>query len=476
MSNLVELANELEDFPKEQLIQMSQDPNSTYPSYLVLSEIKRRTQMEKMYAAQQPKPETTVAEEVVSEFASSPAGLGAMAQSSDTPNAFQSGEMGNMAPPSPMQMMASGGLTGYQAGSTTEQEMLKNQFLQSAGISDSSAGIGSANPMQEQINREEVDKNIGQLAQQYGVSTLKYIGALNEDGSINYGKSALAIASLHPIVRYGKRAALGLGSAAQRFAPRLLQKAKNLVTKPGMKIQNPALKTGMQYGDDIIDPKTGAKIPKVITGPRTLKMPTVRGIGNLALPSLVISNLIEGGRERQDERELQAKLKAEQDKEAAKQLEADIAARQQAAADKEAELLAKAKESRQADMLIGLGGAIGSAKNLGELSSGISNAYFGVKSAEQASELKGLQGRLLEAKIANMEPQAIINEMNALTSYIKNAQDAGITIPEEEMKSINAQMTILREQLQILRDKTGTGFAASESPTGGDILSKNKVA
>ena len=127
-------------------------------------------------------------------------------------------------------------------------------------------------------------------------------------------------------------------------------------------------------------------------------------------------------------------------------------------------------------MLIGLGGAIGSAKNLGELSSGISDAYFGVKSAEQASEFKGLQGRLLEAQIANMEPQAIINEMNALTSYIKNAQDAGITISEEEMKSINAQMTILRQQLQMLRDKTGTGFAASESPTGGDFLEQYKAS
>ena len=72
MANLVELSNELEFVPKEQLIQMSQDPNSTYPSYLVLSEIKRRTQMEKMYAAQQPKPETTVSEEVVAEFAGSP--------------------------------------------------------------------------------------------------------------------------------------------------------------------------------------------------------------------------------------------------------------------------------------------------------------------------------------------------------------------------------------------------------------------
>ena len=116
MSNLVELSNELEFVPKEQLIQMSQDPNSTYPSYLVLSEIKRRTQMEKMYAAQQPKPDTTVSDELVAEFAGSPSGLGAMAQSSDTPNAFQSGEMGNMAPPSPLMTAASGGRTGYQAG------------------------------------------------------------------------------------------------------------------------------------------------------------------------------------------------------------------------------------------------------------------------------------------------------------------------------------------------------------------------
>jgi hypothetical protein len=125
MANLVQLSNDLESVPKEQLIQMSQDPNSTYPSYLVLAEIQRRTQMEKMYAAQQPKPQTTVAEEVVSEFASSPSGLGAMAQSSDSINAFPSGEMGNMAPPSPMQIMASGGITGYNEGGDTKMSAYK---------------------------------------------------------------------------------------------------------------------------------------------------------------------------------------------------------------------------------------------------------------------------------------------------------------------------------------------------------------
>ena len=595
MANLVELSNELEFVPKEQLIQMSQDPNSTYPSYLVLSEIQRRTQMEKMYAAQQPKPETTVSDELVAEFAGSPSGLGAMAQSSDIPNAFQSGEMGNMAPPSPLMTAASGGLTGYknkgkteykeaaddygkqlqeifekqkryrlnknnnfsflpdnyivsdeeynrlkrqkaymkeggldnlqdyrpffalmgalsgekgprympeskvkglqaklkasiiedklsqmgmetggltgyQAGGMTEQEMLKNQFLQSAGI-------GNDNPMQEQLNKEEVDRNFGQLAQQYGVSGLKAIGALNEDGSINYVNSALAIASINPAFRLAK-GAVGLGGRfVNRFAPGLLQGAKNLVTKPGMKIQNPALKKGMQYGDDIIDPKTGAKIPKVITGPRTLKMPTVRGIGSLALPSLLVGNLIEGGRERQDERELQAKLKAEQEKEAAKQLEENIAARQEAAREKEAERIAQAKKSRNADMLIGLGGAIGSARNLGELSSGISDAYFGVKSSEQASEFKGLQGRLLEAQIANLAPKSIIDEQNSIIAYLELAQEGAVTLTDEQKKQLNDKLLKLQEQLELMRSKTGTGFAASESPTGGNmgILEKTKI-
>ena len=34
MANLVELSNQLEYVPQEQLVQMSQDPNSMYPIFL----------------------------------------------------------------------------------------------------------------------------------------------------------------------------------------------------------------------------------------------------------------------------------------------------------------------------------------------------------------------------------------------------------------------------------------------------------
>ena len=116
MANLVQVAEELEYVPKEQLIQMSQSPDSRYPQYLVLSEIQRRTQMEKMYNAQEAsmnQPQMTVADEVVSNYAQ-PQGLAGMsANGSANTDAF-SPEVAMPAPSSPMQMMAQGGRVGYQ--------------------------------------------------------------------------------------------------------------------------------------------------------------------------------------------------------------------------------------------------------------------------------------------------------------------------------------------------------------------------
>jgi hypothetical protein len=118
MANLVQLSNELEYVPKDQLAQMSQDPNSRFPSYLVLSEIQRRTANEKAYAAAQPQPTTTVAEEVVGEFMQ-PKGLQAGMPSESAPTDVFSSEPMGMPASAPMQQpmpMASGGLTGYAVG------------------------------------------------------------------------------------------------------------------------------------------------------------------------------------------------------------------------------------------------------------------------------------------------------------------------------------------------------------------------
>tara|TARA_R110000822_G_scaffold3950_4_gene16793 strand:- start:16128 stop:17858 length:1731 start_codon:yes stop_codon:yes gene_type:complete len=113
MANLVEVAEELEYVPKDQLIQMAQDPSSRFPSYLVLSEIQRRTQMERMYNADRmERPTSTVAEELVGEF-SQPQGLAGVSAEGlgPLPNDFS---LSAAPASSPMQMAAIGGRTGYQ--------------------------------------------------------------------------------------------------------------------------------------------------------------------------------------------------------------------------------------------------------------------------------------------------------------------------------------------------------------------------
>ena len=96
--NLIDIAEELEFVPKADLAAMIDNPNSRYPSFMVLSEIQRRTKMEKMFeTARMQTPQTTVAEEAVMEMT----GIGAMpmqAGMSSPVNSQGSGLQG-MAPP-----------------------------------------------------------------------------------------------------------------------------------------------------------------------------------------------------------------------------------------------------------------------------------------------------------------------------------------------------------------------------------------
>jgi len=459
MANLVQLSNDLEFVPKEQLIQMSQDPNSQYPSYLVLSEIQRRTQMEKMYDAQQPKPQTSVAEELVAEFAGSPSGLGAMAQSPDLQQAFPSGDMGNMAPPSPMQMMAAGGRTGYQVGGMSEQEMLKNQFLQSQGLLTSNLPV--AMQEQQELSREN----------------LKEIGVLNQDGSVNKGNLAKAIGS--GLLTAASVAAVLYPEPTTTAAGAARLGLTGLPSKIGS-----AIKSGYQSGLRKIGER---KMGKVASAPIVSQMnpKTLEGIGGKAIKDLKLPtrigggiagliglNTIFGGSDEVNPLDVQTQNDDSKDK------IGDDLATGDVNADKGLGQRFKdfATSPNNADLLIGLGGAIGSARNLGELSSGISDAYFGVKSSRDAAEFKGLQGRLLEAQIADMEPKSIINEQNSIIAFLKQAQEGAITLTDEQKKQLNDRYFELQEQLDLMRSKTGTGFAASEAPTGKDFLDKYQVA
>ena len=149
MANLIQIAEELEYMPKDQLAQMTQDPNSTYPQFLVLSEIQRRTQLEKAYQAQatQAEPQTTVAEETVAEFMA-PQGLQGMAQQ-PMPQ-----DMPAPMPESPMQMMADGGRIGFMSGGNSPRSILLSTMgANPSGMTDQEMGglITQMNQESEQL-------------------------------------------------------------------------------------------------------------------------------------------------------------------------------------------------------------------------------------------------------------------------------------------------------------------------------------
>lgn len=144
MSNLVQAAEELEYVPKEELVRMMEQGDMKYPPYLVLSEIQRRTQLENM--VMQPKPNTTVAQEVVSEFAQ-PQGLAGMPQGMSADISL---------PPSsqtvyedrgiPASGLAAGGITGYNEGGTTQAnqgliQSIRNRYTKPDGSIDTARAI-----------------------------------------------------------------------------------------------------------------------------------------------------------------------------------------------------------------------------------------------------------------------------------------------------------------------------------------------
>ena len=468
MANLVQLSNDLEFVPKQQLIQMSQDPNTTYPSFLVLSEIQRRTQMEKMYAAQQPKPETTVAEELIAEF-SGGQGLGAMAQPPSTLNAFQLGGTEDMAPPSPMQMMASGGKTGYAEGQ----------------ITGSYGGYNlDAYPTQEELveakrKQDELIASGKLTAENKGFFEERYT---MEDGSIDYATAALdgidaitTAALVIPLAGFGIKTGVtaltatgrGLLGAyrAGKFKP-AIEGSKKLFQKTYTR-PNPAYKDAVPYGGKMINPTTGAEVSQRIFSPTRA---TFSGLGVAPFLGQMGYAAFTGS----DEADIDP-LRVDTENENAKnKISNDLITGELNANNQDKGLFGRfkdfAKSPDNADLLIALGGAIGSARSPAELSSNISNAYFGLKNAADEKQYRGLQGKLIDAQIKNIETSIAglpLKELQTSAQLIQDGLEAG-TVDRE--KGIQMLETIFA-RIQMLQKLTETGLPTEDE----DPLTKYKI-
>ncbi len=440
--SLIDRANELEYYPEEQLIQMSQSPDGQYPQFLVLSEIQRRNQMRRMYKNQMAKmnqPSTTVAEEAVMEFA----GQGAvpMMDSPSTLSSTSDGGLRSMAP-IPMQNdvmpMQAGGITQMQAGG-------------SLGLSGDSLSQSFVNPMEQQISNQELQKT----------QSILNMLPRNEDGSIDKSEIAKAIgsglltATAVAAVLVPEPTTTALGTA--RLATTGF--GKNLLQLPEK------IKSGLQ---SFMGKRALSKDPTKRFGPENTKgykpLQTTKQIGqqeikNLKIPTrlagltgLSVAGAMVGNGE--DETEFMLPSDIDLTEEERKALEARLKL-QNLTNQTPSE---KGLSSMDYLTLAQVGGIFGGAKNLGEAAMGLGNLAGQIAETRRKQPLETAQMDLLraqiakyEADVANLPLDAAIKQYQSLNDLV----DSGVITPEEA-KLREIALTQRIAELQGIKSTTPT--------------------
>ena len=453
MANLIQQANDLEYVPKDQLIQMSQNPDNNYPSYLVLAEIQRRTQNEKAYAAQQPQPETTVSEELVQEFAGQQGLQGAMAQSPGPQNAFPPSDMSNMAPPSPQmgmpsQQMMSGGLTEYAEGGITGY-----QTGGGLGLGSDSLSQTFINPMQTNNDDipEDVLEEVESIASSKGADFLEFAGVLKEDGSIDPLGATLAVASLHPIGRaagwagkagynLGKKYLPGIASGLKGIAKKGYDK---LLTKPGLVPAKVVRQNNSQpLGQAAKDLGLGRGTTNTTVTGNIFSPGKAMGLGtSIALPAGIIKNISDSAQENYT-----PEVNNEDTTKSTEQLEIERLNKLLS----ERNTSSNNSKENNGDMLIGLGGAILRSNTIGELGGNIADMSTARQARKDSQKLAGIQGRYYEAQtdkliagIAGMP----LKELQATAKIINDGIESGSLTLEEygpTLQSIANKVALLQ--------------------------------
>ena len=458
--NLVQIANELEYVPKEQLAEMSQNPNSRFPQYLVISEIQRRTKNDKAYAAMKQQPTTTVAEEVVNEFVQ-PKGLQAGIPSGSAPTDVFSPESSGMPASAPMQMAASGGITGYNMGGPLSQSF--------------------TNPNANQDIPPEVLQEVQSVASSKGADFLKFAGVLKEDGSIDPLGATLAVASIVPIGRAAVWAGKAGYNIGKKFLPGALSGLKGLAQKP-FTAPNPRLAKGLQQGQrkvktekgyKTIDTATGKEIKPLVFSPEK----TLRTTTSVALPAAIVKNISDSAQE-QYALDNAPETDAEREARLAEEAEAKRLADIQAARDKAAEgnitslsdfVASKEKADRRRAGLdmAQLGGVILGSQNLTDLGKGITGIASNMQTRDAAEGMAGAQQAYYEAQTGKLQAETkalpatdLRKEIDTYAKILKTLVDQN-----DGSETSVAQITQVQGYINSLSERLATmqGYASADS-------------
>ena len=458
--NLVQIANELEYVPKEQLAEMSQNPNSRFPQYLVISEIQRRTKNEKAYEAMKQQPTTTVAEEVVNEFIQ-PKGLQAGIPSGSAPTDVFSPESSGMpasAPmQQPMQMAASGGITGYNFGGPLD--------------------FSFKNP--NQTNTDETVE-VSSIPAEKRAEIVQASQGLTTAQKTALGINAAALALMVTPIPGARVAAgvlkagqfLGRGisglraAAAAKKSKTLMESGKKALDKAG------GVPRTTPYNPDMV---RQAGIDRI----KGFKIPQRLGAGTLAAGSSYALLDPDSPLSLNPNEELQ-KIETDAEREArlAEEGEAKRLADIQAARDKAAQnnitslsdfVAAKDKADRRKAGLdmAQLGGVILGSTNLTDLGKGIAGIASNIQTRDAAEGLAGAQKDYYEAQTGKLEAETrmmpakeLRTEIDTYAKYLKTLieQNDGSEQSVAQITQVQAYINALGERLATMQ-----GYATADS-------------
>lgn len=546
--SLIDRANELEYYPEEQLIQMSQSPDGQYPQFLVLSEIQRRNQMRRMYENQMAKmnqPSTTVAEEAVMEFA----GQGAVPMM-DSPSTLSSTSDGGLRSMAPIPMK-SGRKTeveraedelseelrellakdaryrqryeDYKSGerffpplvpenfivSDDKYKRLREQgkYMREGDLQDYrpflallGALSGEDAPrympeskvkgLQAMLEATRKEKQMQQMGMQAGGITQMQAG-----GSLGLSRDSLSQSFQNTMLQQEEEMDEGTLSKAINWAKENPMDALNLAANatfflPGVgfvagaaikggikalpfiakaaKAAAPSIKRGFQKTYTVPNPNL-IRGPKgknsfITGGPERVFSPSRTSYA--ALPALGIgynvTNAALGGF---GEDEAPPPSPSPSPAPAPSPSSLSVTDSDRASS--------KGLSSMDYLTLAQVGGIFGGAKNLGEAAMGLGNLAGQIQKTRREDRLEGLQGKLIEAQtakyiseVANMEPQQIINEQNAISSLLKQVNEGSIQLSEQDKNALIQQYLFLQDRLNTLRGVDGIQVAKRDVTEG----------
>jgi len=418
-----------------------------------------------------PQPTSTVAEEVVNEFVQ-PKGLQAGIPSGSAPTDVFSPESSGMPASAPMQMAASGGITGYNMGGPLEQSF--------------------TNPNANKDIPPEVLQEVQSVASSRGADFLKFAGVLKEDGSIDPLGATLAVASIVPIGRAAVWAGKAGYNIGKRFLPGALSGLKGLtqaaykktLTKPGLVPGQVVRQNNAQpLGQAAKDLGLGRGTTNTMVTGNVFSPAKAIGLStSAALPAAVVKNISDSAQEQyaiDNAPETDAEREVRLAREAEEKRLADI----QTARDKAAEgnitslsdfVSAKDKaERRRAGLdMAQLGGVILGSQNLTDLGKGITGIASNMQTRDAAEGMAGAQQAYYEAQTGKLQAETkalpatdLRKEIDTYAKILKTLQDQndGSETSVAQITQVQGYINSLSQRLAEMQ-----GYASADAATTRD--------